>query len=259
MKRLNAFNNEKLNKTLKTRWNQQPQGSVYTNHYGTRPEPIRKEVARCGADLIDAVEMIVEGEITNSVFNEPFSPPPEATRANEVGSGSGETLTQQRHRLQQHCEKESDTLAQQFRKCEEERQRSWRRMLKVKAELNISQQCFANQRPVYIPVTDHNYHMIAMPNIAVAGAETIPRELDMPRSILPSYVPARHSKTVEPTTHDKGSKYTIARVRARISADGSVAPVTLPRRGPDGLYARPSGRTRKGMDWDAINGKWIPA
>jgi len=27
---------------------------------------------------------------------------------------------------------------------------------------------------------------------------------------------------------------------------------------PDGTFARPSGRQRKGMEWDAVKGIWYP-
>ena len=259
MKRLQSFNNEKLNNSLKSRWNQQAQGTPYTGHYGNLPDPIRKEVARCGADLVDAVEMIAEGKLANPKFNEPFVPPPDnMTRLSEIDHSSGQPLAQQRQRIQQHYKKESDALAQQFRQAEEERQRCWRRMLKVKGELNIPQLVVSNHRPTQIPITDQNYHLIPLPSIAMAGFESVPREMDVSRSVLPTYIPAHNTRAPAPTVGDSESKYAIARVRARISADGSVAPVTLTKRGPDGLYARPAGRTRKGMDWDAVNGKWVP-
>jgi hypothetical protein len=54
------------------------------------------------------------------------------------------------------------------------------------------------------------------------------------------------------------SKYSAAKVRERIYADGSVRPVTEPKVGRDGLYQRPAGRKRKGMNWDAVRGIWIP-
>jgi hypothetical protein len=57
---------------------------------------------------------------------------------------------------------------------------------------------------------------------------------------------------------DLDNKYSAAKVRERIYADGSVRPVTEPKRGKDGLFQRPAGRTRKGMNWDAVRGIWIP-
>ncbi len=54
------------------------------------------------------------------------------------------------------------------------------------------------------------------------------------------------------------NKYSLEKVRARMFSDGSVLPVGMPKRGKDGLFLRPAGRQRKGMDWDAVNGKWVP-
>lgn len=47
-------------------------------------------------------------------------------------------------------------------------------------------------------------------------------------------------------------------VQARIQNDGTVVPVTAPKQLENGLYQRPIGRQRKGMDWDAVRGVWIP-
>ncbi len=55
------------------------------------------------------------------------------------------------------------------------------------------------------------------------------------------------------------NKYSLEKVRARIHSDGSVRPVSEPKRGKDGLFLRPAGRQRKGMDWDAHNGRWVPS
>ena len=54
------------------------------------------------------------------------------------------------------------------------------------------------------------------------------------------------------------SKYSAARVRERFAHDGTVAPVTTPKKTQEGLYQRPAGRTRKGMEWDAVRGVWVP-
>ena len=59
------------------------------------------------------------------------------------------------------------------------------------------------------------------------------------------------------TSTDK--QYSAENVRARMASDdGSVRPVNTPRMTKNGLFVRPAGRRRKGMDWDAVNGKWVP-
>ena len=55
------------------------------------------------------------------------------------------------------------------------------------------------------------------------------------------------------------SKYSTARVRQRTASDGTVAPVSTPKKTKDGLYQRPAGRTRKEMEWDAVRGVWVPS
>mmetsp|Transcript_19340 Transcript_19340/g.39441 ORF Transcript_19340/g.39441 Transcript_19340/m.39441 type:complete len:1096 (+) Transcript_19340:171-3458(+) len=55
-----------------------------------------------------------------------------------------------------------------------------------------------------------------------------------------------------------GDRYSINKVNARKMKDGSVIPVSTPKKLENGKYARPSGRQRKGMDWDAVRGIWVP-
>ena len=52
--------------------------------------------------------------------------------------------------------------------------------------------------------------------------------------------------------------YSEENVKKRTSSDGCVKPVTAPKLLPDGTYARPSGRHRKGCDWDGVRGVWVP-
>jgi hypothetical protein len=84
---------------------------------------------------------------------------------------------------------------------------------------------------------------------------------------IPSYVPrapvsyVQVPKAVAPASSSAQgqaeSKYSAAKVRKRIAPDGSVLPVSEPKKTNDGLYQRPAGRTRKGMDWDAERGIWV--
>lgn len=52
--------------------------------------------------------------------------------------------------------------------------------------------------------------------------------------------------------------YSFQNVQARKNDDGTVVPVTAPKMLPDGTFQRPIGRQRKGMEWDAVRGVWIP-
>ena len=111
---------------------------------------------------------------------------------------------------------------------EEERKRAWKKLMKVKAELE-----------------------------QVSGSEG-----GAPAATT-SYTPkSRTSRGLEGYAPSGGvntsdSKYSLARVRERIGTDGSVEPISK-KIGADGQYQRPTGRGRKGMDWDAVRGVWIP-
>lgn len=55
-----------------------------------------------------------------------------------------------------------------------------------------------------------------------------------------------------------GDRYSQTNVNARKQDDGTVVPVSAPKLMPDGTFARPKGRQRKGMEWDAVKGCWYP-
>jgi len=76
----------------------------------------------------------------------------------------------------------------------------------------------------------------------------------------PSYTPAVQSPIPTANSQPQSeSKYSAARVQERTTRDGMVAPVSEPKKTKDGLYLRPVGRARKGMNWDAVWGIWVPA
>jgi len=68
-----------------------------------------------------------------------------------------------------------------------------------------------------------------------------------------------NAKVSQNAKYGYGDRYSMQNVQARIQNDGTVVPVTAPKQLENGLYQRPIGRQRKGMDWDAIRGVWIPA
>jgi len=95
-------------------------------------------------------------------------------------------------------------------------------------------------------------HQITLPSLRTSTQQSIPRELMQQVVPLASYTPP------EPMIVASDSKYSAARIKQRKAADGTVAPVSEPKKSKDGSYLRPAGRTRKGMQWDAINGVWVP-
>jgi hypothetical protein len=60
------------------------------------------------------------------------------------------------------------------------------------------------------------------------------------------------------TRYDYVDRYSEQNIRARKNSDGTVKAATAPKILPDGTFAKPAGRQRKGMDWDAIKGCWYP-
>jgi len=76
-----------------------------------------------------------------------------------------------------------------------------------------------------------------------------------------SYETKHHHRAQNKTHTDRAAldrKYSIKGVKARTTNDGSVMPVNQPKMLKNGLFMRPAGRQRKGMDWDSRNGVWVP-
>ena len=68
---------------------------------------------------------------------------------------------------------------------------------------------------------------------------------------------AAAASSTNSVTHQQ--RYSQEAIRNRTYGDGSVAPAVPPKRDDNGLFQRPSGRSRKGMDWDAVHGVWRPS
>lgn len=231
LKKRRAFEDQKLTMLLPSRNNRPRIGTRTTQAYSVR-DSVSNVVGDCLADIVDAVDNIGQGLAQNQKFTEEFRVPPapafEQLMSNEIAWG-----------------KEMQMLNAKLRSSEEERHRSWKKMLKVKNEFSAG-----------------------LPDMARYGAApplrtTTPQ--DMPYSNRPAtgpvYTPVSYKTRVAPTVSapNSASKYSAARVRQRIASDGTVAPVSEPKKTKEGLYQRPAGRTRKGMEWDAVRGIWIPS
>ena len=86
-------------------------------------------------------------------------------------------------------------------------------------------------------------------NLAAGGP---PQQISVPGAAV-ARVPGQGPR------YSYGDRYSNANVQARVNSDGTVAPPGVPKLLPDGTFARPSGRQRKGMDWDAVRGVWFPS
>lgn len=258
-KRREDFEKTKLDKMLPSRWGRAPDGSQMTKDYCARRDQISGSVGICLADIVDAVDMIAQGKVQNEKFREPYKPPavPDFGSAT-TDQATGETVLQRHQRVEATLRQDMNALTMKLRSCEEDRQRAWKKMLKTKTEFDLPHHQVTNIHGGRIHVDRSNYHMMPLPALQTSAQQSVPQEAAS-RSMVPSYIPA-HNRPL--SMMDSGatsqSKYSAARVRERISADGSVAPVTEPKKTKEGLFQRPAGRTRKGMAWDALRGIWIP-
>lgn len=237
LKKRHAFEVSKLNKILPSRYGSRVTGTHLTQRFAQH-DSFSRQVAEVLADVVDSVDNIEQGVVSNEKFTEPFVPPQPPSQVDP----------QQEATLRQ----EFNYSSEQLQASEEERKRCWKKMLKTKADFEVPHQRM-----------DPNLYRPAPP-LRTSTSESLPRQAARPTVAV--YTPAarpRYPSTPQQlqTSLDgqSQSKYSAARVRQRISADGTVAPVSEPKKTKDGLYQRPAGRTRKGMEWDAVRGIWVPS
>ena len=248
--RRREYEQRKLDHLMPHRHNNQhfPEGTPLTHMYMRQHDPTRQIVAQYVGGVVDAVTQICQGTRRNDPFREEFRPPPKP----DAGLSH-------KKRMEDQIRQEINNLTVQLRSSEEERQRAWKRMMKTKAEFDLPHHHMRTK----IELNMNNYQTLPLPPLRQSSTQNIPQEVVPPASSnFGSYVPqARRSITSATTAagDPNESKYSAARVRQRIASDGTVAPVSVPKRTKDGLFQRPAGRTRKGMDWDAIRGIWVPS
>ena len=122
--------------------------------------------------------------------------------------------------------------------------------MKARADINS---VYGNTRGARVTLS--NYQTIPVPVIRSSAQQSLSSQYIQQSAKLTPYTAPISTPTRTPVDM---SKYSIAKVNQRKSADGTVAPVSEPKKDKDGLYLRPAGRTRKGMQWDAVNGVWVP-
>jgi hypothetical protein len=249
-----SFETTKLNQMLPSRNGIMPTGSIMTQSYRVRPDRIavglNEIVATCIADIIDCVDSIGNGRIRNERFQQPFVLP---TPSADVDS------LQRAKQLETAKRNDLNTCTLKLRTSEGERLRAWRKMLKTKMEFDVPHQHISSTGQTRLIRLDPNLcSTLQLPALHQTAAQDIPQELPG-RSSVATYTPMHSARTQPSQVPVSESKYSTARVRERIASDGTVAPVTKPKMTADGLYLRPAGRTRKGMEWDAVRGIWIPA
>ena len=233
---------KRIQQFLPSAWGRPVFGTNATQQYQQRGG-IQAVVAGCLADVVDGSLLMLEGQVPNNKFPDFQAPPSHANQP------AAESMQQQIARSENDMRLQLEQTTTQYQQSEESRQRAWTKMMKVKAELETLPG--GTGRQGYLDMT--NYHRVPLPPLRNSQLQQMPQEF-APRSNVASFTPP----PVPSTSSGSVSKYSAAKVRERMSNDGSVAPVAEPKKDRDGLFVRPAGRTRKGMKWDAVQGIWVP-
>ena len=239
-----AYDMKKSQAVLPSKWGNQPYGTDLISKYRqiNRANIQRVTVGVTVADIVDASIMAAQGKAQIQRFKD-FVPPP----APGMNAQTGENMAQRQHRVEMEYRKQYTAVDAKYQKSETERGRAWRKVMKAQAEINAIQ----GHAGRGARITMSNYNHIPVPAIRGASQQTVPTHV-YTQNTRPAYTSPSSGSTTDM------SKYSAAKVKQRKSADGTVAPVSQPKKTKDGLYLRPAGRTRKGMQWDAVNGVWVP-
>mmetsp|Transcript_23088 Transcript_23088/g.54567 ORF Transcript_23088/g.54567 Transcript_23088/m.54567 type:complete len:816 (+) Transcript_23088:120-2567(+) len=241
------YDMKKSQAVLPTKWGSQPLGTEMIKEFmQSNCSNIQLiTVSQTLADIVDGSILAAKGKAPIQRFKD-FVPPP----APGMNAKTGENMAQRQHRVEMEYRKQYDAIDEKFQKSEGDRIRAWRKVMKAQAEINS----VASGSGKGVRITMSNYHQFPVPSIRSSNQQNIPRQYTQQPN-KQSYSPSVSTNT---TSLTDTSKYSAAKVKQRKSADGTVAPVSEPKKTKDGLYLRPAGRTRKGMEWDAINGVWVP-
>ena len=93
---------------------------------------------------------------------------------------------------------------------------------------------------------------------SMAPTQSLAQKRTSPVPVLANGEPIHPKKMTQNEKYGYGDRYSAANVQARMNPDGTVFPVQRSKRMSNGLFARPAGRQRRGMDWDGERGCWYP-
>lgn len=208
-----------------------PMGTVAIQNFCRNPnKPNALVIGSCLADVVDATVMTSEGKLSGNTKFADFVRPADPTVP--------------QHRLQEQAaiKKEGAKMISQLTQSEEARKFAWRSFMKLKSDIELKYGMVSRR-------TAASYTNLPVPALNRATQQAVPK-LNYALPTNAGYTPSR------PPSSDP--KYSTAQVRKRIGNDGTVAPVSEPKKTKDGLYMRPAGRQRKGMQWDSLRGIWVP-
>lgn len=239
----------------------------------------QRDVASSLAHVVDTVVKRSEnGWVSNEIIDQvhggdQFSPfhLKNSPETEIVVSSRGECLKDFSDRVT----RELEDLNKKLMECEDIRAQKWSKLIKVQGEMEKVRQQKRNSRYSYSNAQTALQTASSVQQ-TVAAMQKAKKEKAQSQRMAQYQAPARPVSTANPpnrvgtiatiqsgqngstSKYLYGDRYSADNVRARISADGSVVPVSMPKKTSDGLYMRPAGRQRKGMEWDAVNGRWVP-
>jgi hypothetical protein len=262
-KQKEAWEISRKQKAMQGMFGQMPVGTNRTQAASRHPNQIYNTVALTLGRVVDAVVMNIEGSLEDCEHFREFTPAPPPNVDNIiVDQTTRETFAQRTQRVENNVRTQMTSLTVRLQESEDLRKRAWRKFLKTRAEFEVP---MAGQRRL----DPNQINSMPLPPLRQSQAMPHSSNANQPAPV-PAYIPPTRTHNPVPRGSDdliskdgsnalSDSKYSAARVRERISSDGTVAPVSEPKRAKDGLFLRPAGRTRKGMNWDAVRGIWVPS
>jgi hypothetical protein len=233
----------------------------------------RAVVARTLSDMIDGVvTRTTDPNWKDTPFDEPFERPPTNDPNDAVcDPATGETFRQRQSRIEAHLKNKLVEISKLLAGAEETRKHRWKRMMKTKQEFDIPHQHITTSggRRTQVRVDSRQLHLLPLPPLGPSSSSGMVATPSYAPSSMAAYtpppvpqgpsLPPARTKIRSAYGMNSDSKYSAAQMMQRIGTDGTVAPVTEPKKGNDGLYQRPAGRSRIGMEWDALRGVWVPS
>jgi len=236
-------------------------GTSLTEKAASHADPRVSAAGKALADIVDCIVTRSEAGWKDEDPIEDFKPLP-MPDFSETVLDSGETLGERQERLEGGLRKQLADIATNLHLHEEERKKAWKKLLKTKSEFDYPHTHPTNTggRRGRVSFGPNQLHLLPVPPLQGSGAAMMPATYNYPMASVPSYVPPAAAAMPMPSSRPSTSesKYSAAKVRERHCDDGSVVPASEPKRGKDGLYIRPPGRGRLGMDWDEVRGLWVP-
>eukprot|EP00429_Kryptoperidinium_foliaceum_P031431 CAMPEP_0176137620 /NCGR_PEP_ID=MMETSP0120_2-20121206/69875_1 /TAXON_ID=160619 /ORGANISM="Kryptoperidinium foliaceum, Strain CCMP 1326" /LENGTH=816 /DNA_ID=CAMNT_0017473483 /DNA_START=81 /DNA_END=2527 /DNA_ORIENTATION=- len=205
---------------LPSTWGATPYGTNGTQNYQRRGG-LGSVVGSCLADVVDGVVIMIERNVSGARYPD-FKPPP------NPGSDAAQQITMQENELKRQL----NDLNEKLQTSEERRKNAWIKMMKTKIEMdpNAARRGYADLSSI---------HRIPVPPLRNSGPQGVPRDFAM-RAAIATFQPPPSNRV---KTND--SKYSTSRIREKIGDHVTLAPVSEPKKGRDGLFTRP-GRARKG-------------